>query len=564
MAATLELLSAPGVAPLVLEIAEGEGVLVGRDPDPARLPPGLVPANITLRPVSLDAHAVSGNHLAAWRGAEGLVVCDLRSRNGSSLALPPHASVLLPPDARAAVELSPSRRAQGAPAGRPRDAEWGGAGQFPHAVAAELESWMGRAGAAATVRAVRRGEATGEAAVALPFAGEWTLAVDVSAAATAMPAWESLVERASEYAHLQAARLREEIAVSHGDELVIASPAFREAHRRVAEASARALPTVLLGETGSGKSTLARCFHLHSDRARGPFEAVNCAEIDRAFARTRIFGARKGAYTGCHADVAGAVECARGGTLFLDEVAELPLDVQGELLTFLDDQRYKRLGDDRWSQGDVRVVCGTNGDLRRAVREGRFRADLWYRIAGRIVEVAPLRERPDAPSAYDALSPEARRYLTHEYPWPGNFRELAAFVRRLDPAAGAGAVDLDACVAALREGSLDPVRAPHKSGAGGGGAWGAVTASADRAWALRGRAEPARAGEFREYVEEVLKPLFFARALDVEAWSALPDRPTPSYEEMGRRMGCDAATVKNQLARYVEIRGLLERSPQSG
>ncbi len=568
---------APGAPePITAELDPDAALLFGREPDPSRLPRGLVPVGAKIATLKLEGVTVSGNHCVVWRSGDRVFACDLRSRNGTTLPLPALApvSVDVPPDAALSIEVAPSRTAAAASPSRPRDAEWSDASAFPHAVAHEVAAWLRRADTSVEVRAERRGRARNDE-LEVPFTAEWSLAF-TTGAGTVSPAWSSMLEQVVEYAHTQAARLREERRFEHGDDFILASPAFREAHRRVSEASARALQTVLLGETGSGKSTLARCYHAHGDRARGPFEAVNCAEIDKHFARTRLFGAKKGAYTGCHADIEGAVESARGGTLFLDEVAELSLDVQGELLTFLDDQRYKRLGDDQWRQADVRVVCGTNGDLRKHVREGRFRNDLWYRIAGRIVEVPPLRERPedvvatlrartvderhDALSVYDALSPEARRHVAHGYPWPGNFRELEAFVRRLPSAATAGSIDLDACLAALREGALDQstvTRARRTDEPAG--AWGAVTSVADRVWALKyGPAGPSRAQEFREYVEEMMKPLFFARALGLEDLTAVPDRPTPSYEEMGRRMGCDASTVKNQLARYLDLKRALD------
>jgi DNA-binding NtrC family response regulator len=567
---------APGAPePITFDLDADAALLLGREPDATRLPPGLLPVEAKVIARALEGVTVSGNHCLVWRIGERVVVCDLRSRNGTSLPLPALSPVSMhaPTDGALTIEVAPSRTVATTSPSRPRDAEWSDAEAFPHAVAREVAAWLRRSETPVEVRAERRGRARDDE-LEVPFTAAWSLAF-VHSAETVNPAWASTLERVVEYAHTQAARLRDEKRVEHGEGFILASPAFRESHRRVSEASARALQTVLLGETGTGKSTLARCYHAHGDRSRGPFEAVNCAEVDKHFARTRLFGAKKGAYTGCHADIEGAVECARGGTLFLDEVAELALDVQGELLTFLDDQRYKRLGDDQWRQADVRLVCGTHGDLRKHVREGRFRSDLWYRIAGRIIDVPPLRERPedivatlrartldervDALSVYDALSPEARRHVVQGYPWPGNFRELEAFVRRLPSATAPASIDLDAALAALREGALDPSNLTRARRPDDASAWGAVTARADRVWELKyGPAGPARAQEFREYVEEVMKPLFFARALGLEDLGAVPERPATSYEEMGRRMGCDASTVKNQLGRYLELKRLLD------
>ncbi len=554
--------------PLVVSIADGEALLLGREPAPARLAPGVIPAGRSVRAVPVAAPSVSGNHALVWRDGDRVSLRDLHSRNGTTLALPADVAVSLPA-AALSVSLAPTTatRAEALPAA-PRDAAWREAEDFPEAVAREVGAWLVACGVPVTARARRRSSPVGASSRAslppIPLVDDHVLQlVEEGGSGTIDPLRGRVIEAVVDYVHAQCARLRRERAWAHPPGFVLASTVIREAHRRVAEAAAAAYPLILLGETGAGKGTLARCYHLHSDRAQGPFEQVNCAEIDKHFARTRLFGARKGAYTGCHADVPGVVELAARGTLFLDEVAELPLDVQGELLTFLDDLRYKRFGDEAWRQADVRVVCGTNVDLRAAVRDGRFRADLWYRLAGRVVEVRPLRERRDdvvaflseqpraegaaGRSVWDVLDEGARRCCL-EHPWRGNFRELAGFARRL-PATG-DVVTEAAAREAIAEGALE-----LRPAAVAPGGWDALAAEATALYRARTQQdEPVRAAEFREYVEDLLKPLFFARALGMTEIDALPDRPTPSFEEMARRMGCDASTIKAQLGRYAEIR----------
>lgn len=556
-------LHAPGEAEPVHEaLREGEVLLVGRRPSRDDVPEPTLPPG-TIRELTLASRRVSATHLAAWRDGATLCLRDLHSRNGTVLHAPADAVVRVDTDALT-VELA--AQATPTPTDHPAPASWSSEDDFAEAVAREVNRWL--AARRVGVKAVARDRRPMEGSTVAPIplgAGRALHLIDDAPGGTVDALWGDGMDTLVGYVHEQRARLESERG-GHDGELALSSAVMRDAHARVVDATARGLPLILLGETGAGKGTLARCYHLHGERRARTFESVNCAEVDKHFARTRLFGARRGAYTGCVADIAGAVECARGGTLFLDELAELPVDVQGELLTFLDDGRYKRLGDDQWREADVRVVCGTSADLRRAVREGRFRADLWYRLAGRTVVVPGLRDRPEdivaylqrrgisedagATRAWDALSVEARRLCVEEHPWRGNFRELESFIRRLPRDAAPGAVSREAALAAIREGTPEeaPAAPLHH-------AWRELAAVAATLYGQRnaGR-EPARASEFRDYVEEVLKPMFFAKALGQEHLDALPERPSPSFEEMARRLGCDAATVKHQLARYVELR----------
>jgi DNA-binding NtrC family response regulator/tetratricopeptide (TPR) repeat protein len=225
-------------------------------------------------------------------------------------------------------------------------------------------------------------------------------------------------------------------------ELVGPSRSFRRTLDLVSRAAATDLSVILLGETGTGKELLARAIHEQSDRADRPFLAVNCGALRAELALSQLFGHRKGAFTGAHADGVGFVEAAHTGTLFLDEIGELPADVQVTLLRFLESGEYLRLGETQVRRADVRIVGATHIDLRRAVAEKRFRADLFYRVHEIEIAVAPLRERKEdvlvlarhflraygANPGLDFDATAAELLLAH--PWPGNVRELENTIKR--------------------------------------------------------------------------------------------------------------------------------------
>jgi len=227
--------------------------------------------------------------------------------------------------------------------------------------------------------------------------------------------------------------------------LIGASPGFKAAFDLIARAAASPITVLLLGETGVGKEMFARWIHDHGDRSDQPFIAVNCAAIPHDLLESELFGVQKGAYTGAQQSRAGRFERAHGGTLFLDEVGDLPLAAQVKLLRVLQTGEVERLGDDQTRKVDVRLVTATNVDLQEAIRAGRFRADLYYRLATYPVVIPPLRDRrSDIPLLAAAL---VKKYETpyHKqlqgfsdramqalmaYPWPGNVRELQNLVER--------------------------------------------------------------------------------------------------------------------------------------
>jgi DNA-binding NtrC family response regulator len=191
----------------------------------------------------------------------------------------------------------------------------------------------------------------------------------------------------------------------------------------------------LTGETGSGKELLARAVHFGSPRCRGPLVVFDCGSVTPTLAESELLGHERGAFTGALNANVGAFERAHGGTVFLDEIGELPLDLQPRLLRLLENRTVRRVGGRTDKRVDVRVVAATNRCLRTEVEAGRFRRDLYYRLAAAVVRVPPLRERPDdipllVPSLLKDLGCSNARVTNaalaalESHPWPGNVREL--------------------------------------------------------------------------------------------------------------------------------------------
>jgi two-component system response regulator AtoC len=225
--------------------------------------------------------------------------------------------------------------------------------------------------------------------------------------------------------------------------------------QKVAKTNATVL---LVGQSGTGKEVAARAVHGWSARAEGPFIAVNCAAISEQLLESELFGHEKGAFTGAAAQRQGLIELAQEGTFFLDEVAELKLELQAKLLRVLQERQFQRVGGTRTLEADVRWVAATNRDLRKEIAEGRFREDLYHRLAVFPVVLPPLRDRREdiGPLATTllaaigaemgradlALSPAALAKLERAA-WPGNVRELRNALERAAIIAEGEAIEED-------------------------------------------------------------------------------------------------------------------------
>jgi DNA-binding NtrC family response regulator len=228
-------------------------------------------------------------------------------------------------------------------------------------------------------------------------------------------------------------------------EMVGTSELMRQLFRDIRKVAASDAPVLISGESGTGKELAARAIHERSSRSKGPFVAVDCGSIPSTLIQSELFGYEKGAFTGAAQRRAGRIETAQGGTLFLDEVGDLPLDMQGNLLRFLQESTVQRLGSTRPVSVDTRVIAATHVDLEEAVRHGRFRQDLYYRLNVLRIHVPALRERGDdvellARYFLGQFLKDSRKkvmgYTTRtleairRHTWPGNIRELINRVRR--------------------------------------------------------------------------------------------------------------------------------------
>jgi transcriptional regulator with PAS, ATPase and Fis domain len=245
-------------------------------------------------------------------------------------------------------------------------------------------------------------------------------------------------------AYLVVIRPNDEEVYSPGDPptifggLISRSPSMARIFAMIENLQASDATILLTGESGTGKEVIARAVHQHSNRRSGPFVGVNCGALPSELLESELFGHVRGAFTSAVRDRVGRFELAQGGTLFLDEIGDLPLPLQVKLLRVLQERKFERVGESRSQTSDARIIAATNVDLKRAVNEGRFREDLYYRLRVVPIEVPPLRSRREdiEPLARHLLgrvagrhgrqvrfSPATLRALLR-YSWPGNVREL--------------------------------------------------------------------------------------------------------------------------------------------
>jgi DNA-binding NtrC family response regulator len=253
-------------------------------------------------------------------------------------------------------------------------------------------------------------------------------------------AFERMRERAE---HQQ---LKEQVRGQYSFANVVGqSKAMKDLFELIESVAASEANILIQGENGTGKELIANAIHHHSGRVRGPFIKINCAAIPHDLIESELFGYRKGAFTGATVDKVGLLEMAEGGSLLLDEVAEMPAALQTKLLRVLQQREYRPIGSDRTVRVDFRLICSTNVDLEQALREGRVREDLYFRINTITLRVPPLRERTeDIPlicnhflakfnqryeRAVRAISPAAYHLLIRNR-WSGNVRELENAMER--------------------------------------------------------------------------------------------------------------------------------------
>ncbi len=228
-------------------------------------------------------------------------------------------------------------------------------------------------------------------------------------------------------------------------EILGQSPSLKTVVRQIEMVSGTDASVLITGESGTGKELVAREIHQRSNRSKRPLIKVNCASIPRDLYESEFFGHVKGSFTGAIQDRRGRFDLANGGTLFLDEVGEIPLDVQSKLLRVIQEGEYERIGDERTSKTDVRILSATNRDLKQEVKRGSFREDLFYRLNVFPIELPPLNERnEDIPLLANHFLELASRKFNkpikslsagkmsrlQNYPWPGNIRELQNLIER--------------------------------------------------------------------------------------------------------------------------------------
>jgi two-component system NtrC family response regulator len=239
--------------------------------------------------------------------------------------------------------------------------------------------------------------------------------------------------------------LQERLKIEPFEEMIGTSPQVQNVFTSIRKVATSDAPVLITGESGTGKELAARAIHRLSNRKDGLFVAINCSAIPETLLESELFGHEKGAFTGAHIQRKGRFEKAHEGSLFLDEIGELPGHLQVKLLRFLQEQKIERIGGREEISVDVRIMAASNRDLKEAMKDGRFREDLYYRLGVVVISLPPLREREGdilvlATALLQRFSRENRRKITgfsqqairalELHAWPGNVRELENRVKR--------------------------------------------------------------------------------------------------------------------------------------
>jgi transcriptional regulator with GAF, ATPase, and Fis domain len=267
------------------------------------------------------------------------------------------------------------------------------------------------------------------------------------------------IESLKEQLEAENVYLREEIRLANTfDDIVGEDNGLQQCLLAVEKVAATNIPVLIQGETGTGKELIARSVHRLSPRHDEPMVCVNCPALQADLIESELFGHEKGAFTGAHSQRRGRFELASNGTLFLDEIGDIPLDLQAKLLRVLQTGDYQRIGGSETLHSNVRLIAATNRDLKREADQGKFRADLYYRINTFPIRLPPLRDRKDdipllaehfvhkharrLGKTINAISVKMIRDLM-EYAWPGNVRELeGTIVRALISSTGSSSLEL--------------------------------------------------------------------------------------------------------------------------
>ena len=557
--------------PIYINVRQGEVLLLGRAPEPGRVP--ILQAEVLqgyrITPVTVRSSCVSGNHAVVVCSDDGMRIWDLGSRNGSWLRLTPKREVEVPTSGDLELELATVAQRDPLSVG-PTAADWSKESEFASAVTRALRSWLRLLDLPVEIEQAQLSAEDASADTFLLADGTLLRLINKQATThemTLLPA----VERIREYVNEQNTRYEQLVGQEEG--LIAASRLIREALCQLADAAARSQRVIILGPTGSGKERMARAYHRYSRQHMGPFATLNCALLKGDLLYAQLFGAKKGSFTGALGDVIGVIESAHHGTLFLDELADMSTEVQAALLRFLDSHgEYRALGDPRIRHANVQVVCATNVALDDPeVRHGRFRDDLWYRLAVKVVNIAPLCERPEDVLGYlhsqrlhgtqnsviSALTNEAVEVLLAD-PWPGNFRDLEHFVERLPAVVRPQSIDAAACRALLKEGRgqrrsgrhisyTDPVT-PKPDGPVD---LLEVTARAATAFMADNNGSPQNWGQLQEFIDKFLKPVFIAQTANLGDIEEVGKNVNLS--SLARKLNiADGTTVKMHLNRYIE------------